>query len=63
MGEFFGLFALSGNLTAFFGPVLVGFATYFSGSQRVGMASLLILLLVGLSGMFFVHENRTSEAQ
>ncbi len=61
MGEFFGLFALSGTATAFLGPVLVGFATYWSGSQRVGMAALLLLLGIGFAGMFLVREERATE--
>lgn len=54
--EMFGLFALSGKITAFIGPALVGWATYASGSQRVGMATLLLLLGGGLAIMLTVRE-------
>jgi MFS transporter, UMF1 family len=45
--EFFGLYALSGKVTAFLGPALVGWATVWFGSQRVGMATILLLFLGG----------------
>ncbi len=45
--EMFGLFALSGKATAFLGPFLVATATAASGSQRVGMATIAILLVAG----------------
>lgn len=43
--EIFGLFALSGKATAFLGPALVGSVTAIAESQRLGIASLLILLV------------------
>ncbi len=58
MSEFFGIYALSGTATAFLGPTLVGFATDFFESQRAGFASVLVLLVLGLIGMFFVREER-----
>lgn len=53
-GEMFGLFALSGKLTSFLGPLLVGWLTLASGSQRVGMSSVIVLFVIGLIGMTFV---------
>lgn len=53
-GEMFGLFALSGKFTSFLGPLLVGWITLASGSQRVGMSSVIVLFVLGLIGMFFV---------
>jgi UMF1 family MFS transporter len=47
-GEFFGLFALSGRVTSFAGPAVLGVATLISGSQRVGMATILLFLGAGL---------------
>ena len=44
----FGLFALSGKLTSFIGPLLVSTITYISNSQRIGFSSAIMLLLVGL---------------
>jgi len=45
--EFFGLFALSGRITSFAGPAVLGWATLVYGSQRAGMATILGFLLIG----------------
>lgn len=45
--EFFGLFALSGRVTSFAGPAVLGWATLAFDSQRVGMGTILGFLLVG----------------
>lgn len=55
--EMFGLFALSGKVTAFLGPVLVGWITWVAGSQRVGMAVIPVLLLIGLVLMLWVPSE------
>lgn len=54
--EFFGLFALSGKATAFLGPALVAVTTSLSGSQRVGLACLLILFAAGAACLLRVSE-------
>ena len=46
--EFFGLYALSGKATAFLGPALVGWITVATGSQRLGMATILVFFVAGL---------------
>ena len=46
--EMFGLYAFSGKATAFAGPALVGWITVEAGSQRAGMATILIFFLLGL---------------
>ena len=45
--EAFGLYALSGKVTAFVGPWLVGAVTLASGSERWGLATVLPFLVVG----------------
>lgn len=55
--EMFGLFALSGKVTAFLGPLLVGWITWLAGSQRAGMAVIPALLLVGLVLMAWVPDE------
>ncbi|MBN2733039.1 MAG: MFS transporter [Balneolaceae bacterium] len=45
--QMFGLLALSGKVTAFIGPFLVGWLTYFAGSQRIGMSVIVVLFLLG----------------
>ena len=46
-GEMFGLYALSGRVTAFLGPWLVGLVVALTGSQRWGLAVVLPLLIAG----------------
>jgi UMF1 family MFS transporter len=43
----FGLFALSGRVTAFVGPALLAWVTEATGSQRWGMATILPFIVVG----------------
>ncbi len=45
--KMFGLFALSGKATAFFGPAVFGWVTALAGSQRIGLSTILIFLAVG----------------
>jgi MFS transporter, UMF1 family len=47
MTQFFGLFALSGKVTSFLGPLLVGVVTSVTASQRAGMAVLVVFFSVG----------------
>lgn len=46
--QVFGLFALSGRITAFMGPAILGVVTLAFDSQRAGMATILPFFLVGL---------------
>ena len=46
--QMFGLFAFSGKATAFAGPLLVGWVTAVTDSQRWGMSTILVFLLIGL---------------
>lgn len=59
--QMFGLLALSGKVTSFIGPFLVGFLTIQFGSQRFGMTAILLLLLIGLLLMFTVKEQEAPE--
>jgi MFS transporter, UMF1 family len=45
--QFFGLFALSGKITSFLGPLLVGVVTAATASQKAGMAVLLLFFAAG----------------
>ena len=47
-GKGFGLFATSGKLTSFLGPLLVSTVTFLTESQRIGFSAAIILLLSGL---------------
>ena len=48
LNKMFGLYAVSGKITNFLGPMLVASFTLYFESQRAGMASILIFLIVGL---------------
>jgi UMF1 family MFS transporter len=56
MTEFFGLYSLAGKVTSFVGPALFGWITYATGSQRAGMAALLVFFLVGFILLLPVRE-------
>ena len=56
--EFFGFFAFSGRLTSFAGPALLGVATQAFGSQRAGVATILLFLLAGGGLLLMVDEDR-----
>jgi UMF1 family MFS transporter len=43
----FGLFALSGRVTGFLGPAALAAVTAATGSQRLGMATVLAFLAIG----------------
>lgn len=45
--EMFGLYALSGRITAFTGPALYGWAVGFFATQAAGMASVIAYLAIG----------------
>ncbi len=56
--EMFGLFALTGKVTAFIGPFLFGTATYLAGTQRAGMGTILVMFIIGGLLLTRVHEPR-----
>lgn len=45
--EMFGIYALTGKVTAFIGPFLFGTATQLFQSQRAGMATILVMFVAG----------------
>ncbi len=56
--EFFGLYALSGKLTSFIGPLAVGIVTALSQSQRVGIATLVVFFVAGATMLAGVRPAR-----
>ena len=60
--EFFGFFAFSGKATSFLGPMLLGTITAVSGSQRAGVATVLIFFAAGAILMATVDETRGIQA-
>jgi UMF1 family MFS transporter len=59
--EFFGFFALSGKVTSFMGPILLGLITVATGSQRAGVATVLVFFVVGGALLLTVDEKRGME--
>ncbi len=56
--EMFGLYALSGKITAFIGPWLLGLMTLTFHSQRVGMGTVLAFFAIGAVLMGFVKVKK-----
>ncbi|WP_431271457.1 MFS transporter [Dankookia sp. P2] len=52
----FGLFALSGRVTGFLGPAVLAAVTAATGSQRAGMATVVVFLAVGAALLAGVRE-------
>ncbi len=61
--QMFGLFAFSGKATAFAGPLLVGTVTGLTGSQRWGMATILVFLVAGFLIMLTVPASVEKDAK
>ncbi|HMS93995.1 MAG TPA: MFS transporter [Tabrizicola sp.] len=55
--EAFGLFALSGKVASFMSPALIALATTATGSQRLGIAPLVVLFLIGLLLLIWVKPR------
>lgn len=56
--QYFGLFALTGKLTSFLGPLLVGAVTALTASQKIGMATLVTFFVVGFVLLLRVNDPR-----
>ena len=55
--EFFGFFAFSGKATAFLGPLLLSWATVLFNTQRAGVATILIFMVIGYLILQAVDEK------
>jgi len=55
--EFFGFFAFSGKATAFIGPFMLGVLTQAFGTQRAGVAIVIVLFALGLAVLTTVDES------
>jgi UMF1 family MFS transporter len=54
--QMFGLMALSGKVTSFIGPLLVGWLTFFADSQRIGMSVIVLLFILGFILLYRVPK-------
>jgi UMF1 family MFS transporter len=61
MGQYFGLFSLSGKVTSFVAPFVIARVTVASDSSRIGISVILIFLIVGLAVLTTVKEQRDPE--
>lgn len=59
-GEFFGLYAIAGTVTVWAGPLLVEIFTTMFNSQRIGMASISVLFLMGLAVLTTVKMEKSA---
>jgi MFS transporter, UMF1 family len=49
IAQYFGLFALTGKVTSFIGPLLIGIITALTQSQKAGMSVLVLFFVAGLA--------------
>ena len=56
IAQYFGLFALTGKVTSFVGPLLVGIVTAVAASQKAGMATLVVFFVAGLALLARVRD-------
>src|SRR4030095_10267700 len=61
--QYFGLFALTGKVTSFIGPLLIGAITAATQSQKAGMAVLVLFFSVGMALLMMVKEDTTRHAR
>lgn len=61
IGEFFGLYAIAGTVTVWMGPGIVSLLTALTGNQRIGMAGIGIMFLIGLMVLWNVKSGKTPE--
>ena len=61
IAQYFGLFALTGKVTSFTGPLLVGLVTAATASQKAGMSVLVLFFLAGLALLARVGDETSAE--
>jgi len=59
IAQYFGLFALTGKVTSFVGPLLIGVVTAATQSQKAGMAMLVLFFVAGLALLARVKDEPT----
>lgn len=55
--EFFGFYNMLGKFAAVLGPILMGWVALLSGSNRLSILSILVLLIIGAVLLYFVDEK------
>jgi UMF1 family MFS transporter len=59
----FGFYALAGKATAFLGPLLVGWVTYATSSQRLGLGVVVVFFVVALAILASVPDDTSAGAR
>src|SRR5437773_320310 len=57
IAQCFGLFALTGKVTSFIGPLLIGAVTAVTASQKAGMAVLVLFFVTGMVLLMMVRDE------
>ena len=57
VNEFFGFYAFSGKATSFIGPLMLAVINQITGSQRMGILAVSLLLIVGMYLLNGVKED------
>jgi len=60
--QYFGLFALTGKVTSFVGPLLIGIVTAATDSQKAGMATIVLFFVAGLALLARVSRDHPMPA-
>ena len=63
IAQYFGLFALTGKVTSFVGPLLIGIVTAVTESQKAGMATLVLFFVAGLALLARVDTSSSRTSQ
>ena len=61
-GKFFGFFNMLGRFAAIIGPALVAVTGILTGSSRLGILSVVVVLVIGLVLLTFVREGEREES-
>ena len=61
-GEFFGFFNMLGRFAAIVGPSLVAITGLLTGSSRLGILSVIVVLVIGMVLLSFVREQEQTPA-
>jgi UMF1 family MFS transporter len=60
--QMFGLYALTGKITAYLGPFFLGTVTWWTGSQRLGIATILAFFVIGMILLWPLKEPQADDA-
>jgi UMF1 family MFS transporter len=59
--EFFGFYSFFGKSSAIVGPLVFGYLSYITGSQKASILSIGVFFVIGMCVLFFVKDPKVSE--